>query len=121
MPALRGPIRVEAGSYEPLFWTISDPDTGTPLDLTQSGYEVHGVIADRSDGTGTVLLDLPDSSDAWLRTSTGRVYFQPHSVDSAAWTFRRGYWQVELSHPSGETVRIHDSAFGVDPELVVDP
>jgi hypothetical protein len=119
VPAARGPLRIEAGSYEPYYWNINDSQTGAPIDLTQPGYAVHGVVADRSNGTGSVLLDLPDSSDAWRRTTDGRVYFQPHSVDSAAWTFRRGYVQIELAHPSGETVRIHKDRFYVDPELVV--
>lgn len=119
MPAARGLLWIEAGSYEPRYWLISDPDTGLPIDLTQSGFAVHGVVADRSDGKGSVLLDLPDSSDAWRRTTDGRIYFQPHSVDSAAWTFRSGHIQIELEHPSGETVRIHEDKLLVDPELVV--
>lgn len=120
MPALRGTLRVEAGSFEPRYWTFTDPDTGDPLDLTQPGYEVTAAVASRPDGSGDILLDLPDAS-VWRRTATGRVYFEPSSVDSAAWTFRRGYLQAELSHPSGETVRFLEQSFYVDPELVVTP
>jgi len=120
MPALRDALRVEAGSYEPRYWVFTDPATGVPLDLTQPGYEVTAVVADKSDGTGTVLLDLPDNS-VWRRTADGRVYFEPHSATSSTWTFRRGYLQAEMSHPSGETVRFLEVPFSVDPELVVTP
>lgn len=120
MPALRGTLRVEAGSFEPRFWVFTDPDTGDPLDLTQPGYEVTAAVASRPDGSGDILLDLPDNS-VWRRTSTGRVYFEPPSVTSAAWTFRSGYCQIELAHPSGETVRFFEGRFVVDPELVVSP
>lgn len=117
MPAINKDLRIEAGSYEPQYWVFTNPDTGALLDLTQSGYSVAGSVNERRDGTGAVLLALPDAS-VWRRTSTGRVYFQPHSVTSSAWTFQRGYCQFELSHPSGETVRFHESRFLVDPELV---
>jgi hypothetical protein len=120
VPALRGTLRVEAGSYEPRYWEFTAPDTGLPVDLTQPGYLVHGVVADRPDGAGAVLLDLPDAS-VWRRTADGRVYFEPHSVTSSTWAFRSGHYQIELSHPSGETVRFSEGRFSVDPELVVTP
>ncbi len=117
MPALRCPLRVEAGSYDPVFWEVRAGDTGALVDLTQPGYLVAGAVNSHSDGSGAVLLDLPDDS-VWRRTSEGRVYFEPHSVATAAWTFQRGYYQAELSHPSGETVRILEGPFSVSPELV---
>lgn len=117
MPAIVKELRVEAGSFEPQYWTFTNPATGAPLDLTQSGYVVTGAVNAEQDGTGTVLLSLPDNS-VWRRTATGRVYFQPHSVTSSTWTFPRGFYQVELAHPSGETVRFGEGPFLVSPELV---
>lgn len=119
MPALRVPLRVQAGSYEPEYYLISDGDTGLPVDLTQPGYEVTGLVATRPSG-GQTLLELPDDS-VWRRTTEGRIYFEPSSMDSSTWTFRSGYHQVELSHPSGETVRILEGRFTVSAELVVTP
>lgn len=116
MPA----IWVKAGSYEPRYWLFNDPDTGDLIDLTQPGYEVTGRVADRPDGKGATLLDLPDSS-VWRRTADGRCYFEPSSVTSSTWTFRRGYFQAEMAHPSGEAVRFIEELFYVDPELVVTP
>lgn len=116
MAALQWDITVEQGSYEPQYITITAPGTGTPIDLTATGYTVAGAVATRRDGTGTVLLNLPDSS--WRRTATGRIYFEPSSAVSAGWTFRSGWLQVELSHPSGQTVRVAQGLFSVAPEIV---
>lgn len=120
MPAVRSDLRVQAGSYEPIYWDITDPDTGVPVDLTQAGYSVAAVVASRPDGTGQVLAELDDAT-VWRRTDTGRIYFEPSSALSSMWTFERGYYQAELSHPSGETVRFSEGRFTVDPELVVAP
>lgn len=114
MPALRNAIRVEAGSYEPRYWVFTDPDSGTPIDLTV-GYTVTGVVSTNSDGTGTRLLTLTDAD--FRRTNTGRVYYEPSSTTSAAWTFVRGFCQLKLHHPSGETVRFAEGPFHKDPEL----
>lgn len=120
MPALRAPLRVEAGSFDPVFFVVADGATGGQVDLTQPGYEVTAVVSDRPNGKGTVLLELPDSS-VWRRTADSRIYFEPASMDSSAWTFRSGFYQAELSHVSGQTVRILEGKFTVDPELVVTP
>ncbi|GEL20845.1 hypothetical protein [Pseudonocardia asaccharolytica] len=119
MPAVRADLIVEAGSYEPQYWVITDPDSGQPLDLTAPGYLVHAVVSSREDGTGDVLLDLPDTS-VWRRTADGRIYFEPPSALSAGWGAVRGFYQAELSHPAGETVRFSQGRFIVDPELVKD-
>lgn len=117
MPAVRGPILVEAGSFEPQYWTVTDPVTGTPIDLTASGFVVTGRVATKPDGTGVALLLLPDS--LWRRTTSGRVYFQPGSAVTAAWTpAMSGFYQAELTHPSGQTVRFAEGRFIVDTRLV---
>lgn len=121
MTAIDWPLAVAAGSYEPQFITITDPDDGTPVDLTAPGWTVTGVVATRADGTGTVLLTLPDGDGSvWRRTSTGRIYFEPPATVSAGWTFRRGFHQVELEPPAGPefTVRVAAGTFHVSPELV---
>jgi hypothetical protein len=117
MPAVHADLFVEAGSYEPIYWMITDPNTGDPLDLTLPGFTVHGVVATRPDGTGIKLLDLPDSS-VWSRTSTGRVYFQPPSAISDVWPLVSGYYQAKLSHPSGQEVRFSQGRFIVSYDIV---
>lgn len=116
MPALKASLLIEAGSYEPQYWLITDPATGLPTDLTVSGFAAALTVNDSQDGDGTDLLVLTDSS--FRRTNTGRVYFQPSSTVSSGWTFGRGYYQVELTHPSGQTVRISEGQFVVSAELV---
>lgn len=115
MPALHADVLVEGGSYEPQYWTFTDPTTGAALDLTAVGYSVAGVVASRSDGTGTKLLDLPDSM--WSRTATGRAYFQPSSATTGAWPRISGFWQAVLSHPSGQQVRFVEGRFTVNPKI----
>ena len=109
-------LYIQAGSYEPVVWTITDPDTGLPLDLTASGYSVAGVVATRSDGTGTVLLELVDA-EVWDRTSVGQIFFQPPSDVSTLWPSVSAYYQAELSHPSGQKVRFAQGRFVIDSDL----
>lgn len=120
MPAITWDLYVEAGSYEPQYLVLRDPDTGDLLDLTQDGYSVHGVVATRPDGLGAVLVDLPEASGVWRRTAEGRIYFEPASATTAAWTFRHGYHQVELASPSADPVRIAAGRLRVSAELVDD-
>lgn len=117
MPAVKAPLLIEAGSYEPVYWLVTNPDTGAPLDLTASGFSVALTVNSSQDGAGVVLLELAD--DSFRRTATGRIYFEPTSVESSAWPFNSGYYQAEISHPSGETVRFGQGPFTVDPELVL--
>jgi len=112
-------IYVKAGSYEPIVWAITDPDTGAPLDLTGVGYLVTGVVATRNDGSGTKLLDLLDA-EVWARTTEGQIFFQPPSDVSTAWPMVSAYYQAELSHPSGQKVRFAQGRFVIDAELVTD-
>ncbi len=117
MPAVRADILVQGGSYEPLYWTITDPVTAVPIDLTAPGFLVTGAVATRLDGTGVKLLDLVDG-EVWHRTANGRVYFQPSSAASKGWGIVHGYYQADLTHPSGQTVRIAEGRFAVDFSLI---
>lgn len=114
MTAIRASLSVEAGSFEPRYWLVTSPTTGLPIDLTVTGYSVSGVVVDVN---GTVLLELPDDT-IFRRTSDGRVYFEPPSVVTAAWPGMWGDYQIKLSHPSGETVRLSQGSFSVDPEFI---
>lgn len=118
MPAVNAPIDVESGSYEPRYWLIADPITKQPLDLTVSGFLVTGAVQTRSNGTGAAVLALPDA--LWRRTAQGRIYFEPPSATSSAWPSVNAYYQAEISHPSGETVRFSEGPFNVDTEFVKD-
>ena len=112
MPAARGVIVVEQGSYEPVYWVITDPVTGGPIDLT-AGYTVAAQVRDG----GGVLLHAWTSAQLEL-TAGGRVYLKTPSVVSSAWSWRIGNYQIELTHPTGETVRIAKDRILVDPEIV---
>jgi hypothetical protein len=112
-------LYIQAGSYEPVVWTITDPDTGLPLDLTAAGYSVAGVVATRTNGTGTVLIDLVDD-EVWARTAEGEIFFQPPSAVSSEWPAVAAYYQAYLYHPSGQRVRFAQGRFVVDADLIED-
>lgn len=116
MPAVHADLLVEAGSYETWYWTITDPVTGFLVNLTLPGYLVAGAVKTKVDG-GTQLLSLPDAT-VWRRTVDGRIYFQPGSTLTAAWPAMNAYYQAELTHPSGQTVRFTQGRFIVSPEFV---
>lgn len=114
MPAVSKDIVIQAGSFEPEYWTFTDPTTGNVIDLT-AGYTVSGVVSTRSDGLGVDMLVLGDGQ--FRRTVTGRVYYEPTSATTAAWTFQFGHYQFELRHPNGQDIRFAQGRFIVDPEL----
>jgi len=111
-------LYIRAGSFDPYAWTVTDPATELPIDLTASGYSVTGVVATANDGTGSVLLELADS-EVWARTSSGQIFFQPPSDVSTLWPSVSAYYQAELSHPSGQKVRFAQGRFVVDADLNV--
>lgn len=112
----QGDLFIKAGSYEPQKWTVTDPVTNQPLDLTVSGYVVAGVVASHNDGTGTVLIELADN-EVWRRTSAGEIFFEPPSAITTLWPAVSAYYQAELSHPSGQAVRFAEGRFVVDSDL----
>lgn len=116
MPAVRALIGVEAGSFEPRYWSVTDPTTGTPLDLTAPGYAARMEVEDNH---GVTLLAFTDTTGL-RRTASGRIYFEPSSATSRTWPRMRASYQLELSHPSGQTVRIGYGPFSVDYEFIKD-
>jgi len=112
MPAVRADLTIEQGSYEPLFWTVTNPDTGEPLDLS-SGFAAK---AQARDVAGVLLYEW--TGPQLDLTADGRVYLRTPSAVSAGWTWRDGRYSVELTHPAGETVRIAQGRVRVDPEIV---
>lgn len=118
MAAVVWDLTIDAGSWEPQYIELRDPTSNTLLDLTAPGYTARMVVATRSDGTGTVLADLADSA-VFRRTSTGRLYFEPPTAVTSGWAWRRGHHQIELTHPSGRTVRVAQGQVRVTPELVL--
>ena len=114
MPPVRKDLTKYAGSFEPEYWAFTDPTTGNPIDLT-AGYTVSGTVSTRSDGYGTDLLALTHVN--FRRTATGRVYFEPSSATTAAWTFRHAHYQFELRNPAGQDMRFAEGRLIVSPEL----
>lgn len=114
MPAVRKDITIQAGSFEPIYWLITDPETGDPIDLTD-GFTASGTVSTREDGHGTVLLTLVNAD--FRRTTEGHIYYEPSSATSANWAFRNGHYQFELRHPNGQDIRFAEGRFIVDPEV----
>lgn len=114
MSSLVRGIIIQAGSFEPIYWLFTNPATGMLVDLT-AGYSVSGKVSTQPYGNGTTLLMLADAD--FRRTADGRVYYEPHSATSAAWTFRVGHYQFKLRHPVGEDIRFSGGLFAVSPEV----
>lgn len=116
MPAAYGEIRVEGGSVTPCYWEVSNPDTSDPLDLSVDGYVANGVVSDRADGTGRILIRLPDAM--FRRESNGRLYFDPPTSTTTLWSrIDSAFYQVELTNAGGSTVRVGEGPFRVSPDL----
>jgi hypothetical protein len=115
VPAVRKDLTKEAGSFEPEYWVFTNRETGALIDLTAAGYSASGVVSTRGDGNGTTLLTLTDAD--FRRTAEGRIYYEPPSATTAAWTFRCAHYQFEVTHPIGEDVRFAEGRLIVEPEL----
>ncbi|MFN2496622.1 MAG: hypothetical protein ABR608_12055 [Pseudonocardiaceae bacterium] len=116
MPIRSGTWIIPAGSYEAIYWRIAHPITGEPLDLTAPGWSAAGAVAERADPALPVLHAWADAD--FERTATGVLRLRVPAAVSSAWAFPGGCYQVELTHPSGQPVRIADSRLTVTPEIV---
>jgi len=113
MPITTAGWTIPAGSYESVSWTVTDPNTGALLDLTQPGWSVAGGIVERYGGP--VVHSWTDS--AFTRTAAGIVRLVVPGSVSTLWMFRAGWFQIELTHPVGGPVRIEDLRLIVTPEI----
>jgi len=108
---------IPAGSYESIHWILRDPITKELLDLAGPGWSAAGAIAERPDPALPALHFWTDED--FERTVDGVLRLRVPSAVSSAWTFYHGRWQVELTHPGGEPVRIADSSLIVTPEILM--
>ena len=115
MSAIVADLLIEGGSYQPVAFHVKDPETLDPIDLT-AGYSASGTVADRADGRGRILLNL--TPDMFQLTSDGKLTFAPSSTTTERWArLDDSFYQVELHHASGQSIRVCEGRFRISPQL----
>lgn len=112
VPPVHSTLVIEQGTTWTRRWRITDPTNGTPRDLTEwtARAQVRAQITDAA-----TLFEFED--DGITCDSDGYVTLAVTPVQSAAWTWRDGYFDVELVDPTGQVARIAQGAVRVSPEV----
>lgn len=111
-PPIRATLVIHQGTTWERRWRITDPDTGTPRDLTE--WSARGQIrADHS--TAAVLFEW--AGDAITCDADGYVTVTVTPTESSAWGWNFGVYDIELLDPIGRVVRIAQGAVRVSREV----
>lgn len=89
---------------------------GQPIDLT--GWSVHAQVRPTTEDS-TVLFEWSQetSSPGRVELVSGVVTLYVDPVQSSAWTWRKGSWDLELTMPDGAVLRPVGGRVRVDPEV----
>jgi hypothetical protein len=94
-------------------WDILDPNTGDPLDLTD--WTVKGQVRESFDSPSVLYEWSTEAGNAIV--STGKVEVVVNPDVSAAWTWRVGRYDIELTNPAGKVARISQGSVKVSREV----
>lgn len=95
------PLEVVQGSDFEASFTVEDPDTHNPLDLT-SGYTISGKICKTTDNDETPLYTIPVSAQG-LIPQNGHLILKIPGTVSKNWAFERVYYGIQVVNMSGGT------------------
>lgn len=111
-PPIHTTLVIEQGTTWTRRWRITDPATSTPRDLTEwtARAQIRAQIAD-----STPLFEF--AGDGITCDSDGYVTLTVTPVQSSAWTWRDGVFDVELVDPTGRVTRISQGAVRVSAEV----
>lgn len=107
----RTAITIPQGTSWGIAWPILQD--GEPADLTN--WTVLAQVRDTAESAD--VLHEWGSLRANVSTENGRVTLFVAPADSAAWTWRRGVYDVELTDPNGVVYRISEGPVYVSPEV----
>lgn len=111
-PPVQATLVIHQGTTWERRWRITDPDTGTPRDLTE--WSARGQI--RADHSAAAVLH-EWTPDALTCDEDGYVTAAITPAESATWGWRDAVYDVELLDPIGRVVRIAQGAVRVSPEV----
>jgi hypothetical protein len=95
-------------------WTVADDD-GIPLPV--DGWSVRSQIRS-APSSGTVLFEWNTTGGLGPASIDGpTVTVELTGLDSLLWTFRRAYYDVYLTNPSGEPTRLVQGTVTVSPAV----
>ncbi len=109
-PPLNATLAIPQGTTWERRWLISDPDSGTPRDLSE--WTARGQV--RAAHSDDEVLHEWDDIDCG---ADGYVTVAVAPAESSAWTWRDAVYDIELVDPTGRVVRIAQGAVRVSPEV----
>lgn len=111
-PPIFSTLIIQQGTTWQRRWRITDPITGNPRDL--AGWTARGQIRAYQSDVDTVFEWTPDDITC---DAEGNVTVPVTPAQSSAWTWRDGYYDIELVDPSGRVARIAQGYVRVSPEV----
>lgn len=108
-PPINATLIIQQGTTWRRRWRVTDPDTGTPRDLSE--WTARGQIrVDHMDPDVLFEWDVECDADGYATVTV-------NPADSSAWGWRDGVYDVELVDPAGRVVRIAQGAVRVSAEV----
>ena len=96
--------------------TFVDPDNaGAPVDL--SGYSARMQARAKVADTATLYSTTSSGGHLTLGATAGTVTLVIPASVTAAWTFKRAVFDLEVESPSGAVYRLVKGVLSVDPEV----
>lgn len=112
MAPLRYDLRIRQGQTWSLAVPVKNPDE-TTADLT--GYTATAQVRDGY-ASGTALHTWSIGAGN-LTLGAGQITLTVSPATSAAWAWRRGRWDLELTAPSGTVTALVTGSVLIDPEI----
>lgn len=111
---LRADLRIRQGAT----WSVTVPvlaADNTPANL--SGYTAKAQVRDGYTAE-TALYEWTVAAGN-LTLGSGQIVLSVPAATSAAWTWRLGRWDLELTAPNGDVTPLIEGSVLVDPEITV--
>ena len=110
------PLRVRKGIDEVWKWTVVDPSTGEPRDLT-AGQAIIGICRASYELGSAVLYEWGESEGNVDLTSDGTAQISIPAADSALFDWEAGVAEIRLLHPSGQIEQLYEGRIHVSPSV----
>lgn len=113
-PPVYSSLEIRQGMTDRYRWPISDPATGTPLDI--SGWSARGQVR-KWPGADTVLHEWSTTAGNLTLGVDGYLTITVSPAESSAWDWSEGRYDIELTKPDGDVIRVAAGPVMVSPEI----
>ncbi|MEW6775041.1 MAG: hypothetical protein AB1405_01985 [Bdellovibrionota bacterium] len=111
-------FEIRKGDDFELFTEFFQDEEVTPLNLT--GYTIRAKVREKEDSTSTVLLECTTANNRMVITDAANgqaKLFKLTDAETSAFTWTKGYYDLELESPAGEARCYFKGKITLTPEI----